>query len=57
MPTKIRTDPRAVKPLNKILQEKQDEVWESIRGLWKNRKMNPVTYQRKLRGAADRRLS
>lgn len=57
MTTKIRIDSQAVKQLNAMLRTKQDETWESIRGLWKSRKVNPVTYQRKLRDASDRRLS
>ena len=33
----------------------EDAAWEAVRGLWKNKKIDAVKYQRRLREASDKR--
>ncbi len=34
----------------------QDKLWESLKGMWKHKKIDPIKYQRKIRKELERKL-
>jgi hypothetical protein len=56
--TKIATKPHTAEGIHPVVLhgEERGKIWEKARGMWKNRKPDPIKEHKKIRKELDRKL-
>ena len=56
--TRVATKPHTAEGAHPIVLsgEERGKIWEKVRGMWKNRKPDPIKEHQKIRKELDRKL-